>query len=937
MSTALKSHVELPEGYSVLERLGAGGYGEVWKATAPGGIEKALKVVFGHIDEELAERELKSLDRIKAVRHPFLLSIERYEIVAGRLVIVSELADESLFDSFERYRQGGERGIPRERLLAYLRDSAEALDCLAIKHGLLHLDVKPENLLVIDDHAKVADFGLVKELTSQTMHSMVGGMTPVYSAPEVFDDNPSSQSDQYSLAIVYQQMLTGVLPFPGRTAAQLAKQHTLSPPNVQSLPKADQNVVRRALSKNPLERYPTCVEFIAALLSGSSTSPSPGVAPRESTQSLVQEGDAADTASLCSLRTTPKQSPSAVPSESDQIDQVTSEPANTEPRVETFESQPRGCLPKVSPEVIDIETGPPELGSTSQLQPTLFIAAGGVGLAMLMKLRQRIGEENPDLLDGRHLAWLAIDTDSIELDTAKCSPVASLAAYDLLHIPLRRPKAYRNSSSELLNWVSRRWLYNIPRSLKTRGYRPLGRIAVVDHTESVLAAVDSRLRGLLAQSSSDCAEASAIRIVILAGMSGGTGSGIAIDLAQAVRNLASDAQASEAESSKQATPEVHALFGCTHVPTQADPLGAANMFSFLQELHHAQSCGNTGSSATKNAARLFESATPPFDAVYTLAIPQRGDRDAHTVQLNSIAEYLALEATTKAAHTMRHVRGEDKRESGDWGRTFNCINLSRLSQTWSNNRIYGLQQALLRSWLEKTESPSDSTKAFESNADSRFAAAVLSQLDHLSQEIEGQAEDTLEPSPNSPHKESIVRIAAGFNRFCEAFHDAGDHCDHTPPQELIDSLSLKIVRQICRAVGSNETAEVDVSAIIHESIEEHSREDRSIPEHQQADELLKESLSRLQSTVLGCGYHRRSLLIGTAGSAETAELSEAAKKHNAVLAIANQEIAPRLVHEGIGLSPRHLAAQLTKLLPKVAEAASRLHAREDIRWTSLYQ
>ena len=59
-------------------------------------------------------------------------------------------------------------------------------------------------------------------------------MTPTYAAPEMFDDEPSAHSDQYSLAIVYQEMLVGTLPFPGRTAAQLAKQHTQAEPQLAS-------------------------------------------------------------------------------------------------------------------------------------------------------------------------------------------------------------------------------------------------------------------------------------------------------------------------------------------------------------------------------------------------------------------------------------------------------------------------------------------------------------------------------------------------------------------------------------------------------------------------------------------------------------------------------------------------------------------------------
>ena len=69
-----------------------------------------------------------------------------------------------------------------------MSDTAEALDFLADRHNLQHLDIKPANLLVVGDHVKVADFGLVKELATRTQNSMVAGMTPTYSSPEMFDD-----------------------------------------------------------------------------------------------------------------------------------------------------------------------------------------------------------------------------------------------------------------------------------------------------------------------------------------------------------------------------------------------------------------------------------------------------------------------------------------------------------------------------------------------------------------------------------------------------------------------------------------------------------------------------------------------------------------------------------------------------------------------------
>ena len=103
---------EIIPGYTIRERIGAGGYGEVWKADAPGGLAKAIKFVYGCLEGERASRELKALSRIKEVRHPFLLSLERIEVIDGQLVIVTELADASLMNRFEQCVAAGAPGIP---------------------------------------------------------------------------------------------------------------------------------------------------------------------------------------------------------------------------------------------------------------------------------------------------------------------------------------------------------------------------------------------------------------------------------------------------------------------------------------------------------------------------------------------------------------------------------------------------------------------------------------------------------------------------------------------------------------------------------------------------------------------------------------------------------------------------------------------------------
>src|SRR5581483_7134753 len=126
------------------------------------------------------------------------------------------------------------------------------------------LDIKPQNLFLVHSHVKVADFGLVKDLEGMQA-SVTGGVTPVYAAPETFDGWVSRFSDQYSLAIVFQELLTGIRPFPGTNVRQLILQHLQAPPNLAPLPPGDQHIIGRSLSKNPDQRYPQCSEMVEAL------------------------------------------------------------------------------------------------------------------------------------------------------------------------------------------------------------------------------------------------------------------------------------------------------------------------------------------------------------------------------------------------------------------------------------------------------------------------------------------------------------------------------------------------------------------------------------------------------------------------------------------------------------------------------------------------
>jgi serine/threonine protein kinase len=259
-------------GYRLLAPLGQGGFGEVWKCEAPGGLLKAIKFVHGghhSLDDSTpAEEELRAIQRIKSVRHPFILSIERVEVARGQLVIVFELADRSLADVLRAEQAAGRAGIARGRLLGYLREAAEALDLLNFQHQLQHLDVKPQNLFLVSNHVKVGDFGLVQSLALHGGGAQAPVGTPLYAAPEVLQGVIGAHADQYSLAIVYQELLTATLPFRAKNVRQMLMQHLQAEPDLRALPAGDRPLLARALAKDPARRFPSCSDFIHALTTG---------------------------------------------------------------------------------------------------------------------------------------------------------------------------------------------------------------------------------------------------------------------------------------------------------------------------------------------------------------------------------------------------------------------------------------------------------------------------------------------------------------------------------------------------------------------------------------------------------------------------------------------------------------------------------------------
>jgi hypothetical protein len=247
-------------GYVLDRRLGRGAYGEVWRATAPGGVTVAVKFV--PISEGIGDAEIRALELMKNIHHPHLTGVSGIWHHEDVLIIAMELGDRTLADCLAEAQNEGRTGIPPELLHEYMREAAKGIDFLNT-HQIVHRDIKPKNLLLMSGGVKVADFGLAKVL-ERTLSTSSNTMTPAYAPPELFEGQPSSQSDQYSLAVSYCQLRGGRLPFNG-PAIQLMASHISGTPDLSMLPAEEQPAVRRAMAKNPKDRWPDCRTFVATL------------------------------------------------------------------------------------------------------------------------------------------------------------------------------------------------------------------------------------------------------------------------------------------------------------------------------------------------------------------------------------------------------------------------------------------------------------------------------------------------------------------------------------------------------------------------------------------------------------------------------------------------------------------------------------------------
>ena len=264
------------ERYRVERELGRGGMATVYLAHDPRHDRPiALKVLLPELALALGPERFKREIRLAArLQHPHILTVldsGDVETAGAPLFYYTMpfVEGESL-----RARIDREGPLPAEDAIRISREVASALDH-AHRHGIIHRDVKPENILLSDGHALLADFGIAKAAADAASRLTATGMslgTPAYMSPEQATADPKvdARTDIYSLGCVLHEMLAGEPPFTGPSAqAIIAKRFASAPLPLRTvrpqLLESVETAIGKALALAPADRYGTAAEFAAAL------------------------------------------------------------------------------------------------------------------------------------------------------------------------------------------------------------------------------------------------------------------------------------------------------------------------------------------------------------------------------------------------------------------------------------------------------------------------------------------------------------------------------------------------------------------------------------------------------------------------------------------------------------------------------------------------
>jgi hypothetical protein len=315
------------------------------------------------------------------------------------------------------------------------------------------------------------------------------------------------------------------------------------------------------------------------------------------------------------------------------------------------------AAPERAPELDALQNVPPLLDApppdidphAPPLRPTLFVGLGGCGSQVLRRLRRRLADRLPAELQ-MLVPMLLLDTDSRETSSAAHGEgFGHLKPEETLAMPLRRSQDYREDSRKILEWLSRRWLFNIPRSQQTEGLRPLGRLALVDHAAEATA----RLKTAIEKLQRDATQVQLFpRVVIVASPAGGTGGGMVTDIAFLIRQLVE-----KLPDGPQVEVLAVLLHGTNRNPQQQE-LAAANTVATLTELSQFHRPGSVFPGDPACGLEAREADGGALNSAYLIHAGEELSPEQMNAASDRVAEFLMLDTVTPAGNLLEACRLE---------------------------------------------------------------------------------------------------------------------------------------------------------------------------------------------------------------------------------------------------------------------------------------
>ena len=247
------------EGFTIQRGVGRGGFGEVYHALSDGGKEVALKYL-----RDNAQVELRGVMHCLNLKSPHLITL--YDVkqnAAGEWFVIMEYVSGA---SLRDLLLSDPRGLGVEKAAYFLREIGKGLAYLHGR-GIVHRDLKPGNIFFDEGYVKIGDYGLSKAIAASRHSGQTMSVGTVhYMAPEIGSGEYNKTIDIYALGVMLYEMLLGRVPFEGATMGEILMKHLTAQPEVDELPAPFPGVIRKALAKDPAQRYQDVEDMIADVM-----------------------------------------------------------------------------------------------------------------------------------------------------------------------------------------------------------------------------------------------------------------------------------------------------------------------------------------------------------------------------------------------------------------------------------------------------------------------------------------------------------------------------------------------------------------------------------------------------------------------------------------------------------------------------------------------